>query len=252
MKLAVTLSAISLTAAGIVAGCGGAPAITCQAQNCSSGTGMFQVCANTDGTETYNFGGMSCHCGGSTGINCQTCTTEVANYCTGGGGGTGGTGGGGSGGGGGGGGAGTCTAVFSGGVSGTYSPCAVTVTYNASSGTTIATAGNPIPGTSYTWTGFNMNNAGMPATGTFDQTASVGSADTVQLTNPSNNGPLWEAGFGQGNTFGTASVTITSLGPSSDVNGTTLYQSPHGTWTATLVDQNPTTHMPDIMQTVTF
>ena len=250
MKLAITLVALSLTAAGIVAGCGGAPAITCQMQNCSSGSGTFQVCANSDGTESYDFGGMSCRCGGSTGVNCQTCTTEVANYCTGGGGGTGGTGGGGAGGGGGGGSV-TCTAVFSGGVSGTYSPCAVTITYSASSGTTIGTAGNSIPGTPYTWNGFNMNNGGMPATGTFDQTMSVGSSDSV--TQPgSQNPPLWEAGYGQGHTYGTASVTITSLGPSSDVNGTTLYQSPHGTWTATLVDQNPMTHMPDIMQTVTF
>jgi len=250
MKLAIALSALSLTTAGIVAGCGGAPAITCQMQACSTGTNTFQVCANTDGTETYDFGGMSCHCGGNTGTNCQTCTTEVAAFCdpNGGIGGTGGTGGGGSGGGGGGG---MCKSVFSGGINATYMPCAVTITYVAGTGTTIATAGNAISGTQYTWNGFNMTNAGMPATGTFDQTASEASSDSI--TQPgSQNPPFWEAGFGSGHVYGTATVTITSLGPSSDVNGTTLYQSPHGTWTATLQDQNQTTHLPDVMQTVTF
>jgi hypothetical protein len=130
-------------------------------------------------------------------------------------------------------------------------PCAVTITYVAGTGTTIATAGNAISGTQYTWNGFNMTNAGMPATGTFDQTASEASSDSI--TQPgSQNPPFWEAGFGSGHVYGTATVTITSLGPSSDVNGTTLYQSPHGTWTATLQDQNQTTHLPDVMQTVTF
>ena len=251
MKLVISLIALSFIVAATIVGCGGSPAITCQNQTCTQGSGSFQVCANVNGTETYNFGGMSCNCGGTTGTNCQTCTTDVVNYCTGGAGGTGGTGGGGAGGGGGGGGTTTCTATFSGGVSGTYSPCAVTVTYNASSGTTIATAGNAIPGTPYTWSGFSMTLAGMPATGTFDQTASTGAADTVEQAGGQNS-PLWEAGYGQGNTFGTASVTITSLGPSSDVNGTTLYQSPHGTWTATMTDQNPMTNMAPIMQTVTF
>ena len=144
----------------------------------------------------------------------------------------------------------TCTATFSGGVTGTYSPCAVSITYS-SAGSTVATAGNAIPGTPYTWSGFSMTLAGMPATGTFDQTTSVGAADTVEQPG-AQDAPLWEAGYGQGNTYGTASLTITDLGPSSNVNGTTLYQSAHGTYTATLVDQNPTTSMPDIMQTVTF
>jgi hypothetical protein len=177
---------------------------------------------------------------------------QVASYCGGGTGGTGGTGGGGAGGGGGGGGSATCTATFSGGITGTYSPCAVTITYTPSNnGTTIATAGNAIPSTPYTFSGFSIELSGMPATGTFDQTMSMGASASIEQQGNAST-PVWEAGYGQGNTYGTASVTITSLGPSMDVNGNTLYQSPHGTWTGTLADQNPMTHMPDVTETVTF
>jgi hypothetical protein len=178
---------------------------------------------------------------------------QVVSYCTGGGtGGTGGTGGGGAGGGGGGGGAVACTATFSGGLSGTYSPCAVTITYTpGNDGTQIATAGNMIPGTVYSWTGFSMALGGMPSTGTFDQTGTTGASSMIsQQGNPSS--PIWEAAYGQGHTYGSASVTITSLGPPTDVSGNTLYQSPHGTWTGTLVDQNPMTNIPPEMETVTF
>jgi hypothetical protein len=239
--LAVAVAS-SLVALGII-GCGGSPAITCQTANCSSGTLTYQVCSHTDGTVSYDFGGMSCSCASANSAQCQTCTTEVASYCT---------GGGGTGGGGGGGGV-ACTATFSGGTSGTYSPCAVTIVYSSGNASwTISTAGNAIPGTAYTWTGFSMTTPGMPATGTFNQTASTGASDQVTIPGGSN-APIWEAGYGSGQTFGTASVTVTALGSSIDSGGgNLLYQSPHGTWTGTLADQNPMTAMPAIMQTVTF
>jgi hypothetical protein len=249
MKLVVSLLAVSFIVAAGIVGCGGSPSLTCQSATCSSGARTYQVCSNVDGSVTYNFGGMSCSCSGN---NCTSCSMEVANYCVGGAGGTGGTGGGGAGGGGGGGGV-TCTATFSGGFSASYSPCAVAITYSASSNSTaIATAGNALPGTSYTWTGFSMDVAGMPATGTIDQTATMGASNEVTQQG-SQNPPVWEAGYGSGNTFGSASIAITSLGPSMDLgNGNLLYQSPHGTWTGTLVDQNPMTAMPSVMETVTF
>jgi hypothetical protein len=210
------------------------------------------VCANADGSGTYNFGGMSCNAPANDTAQRQQCALEVASYC--GGGGTGGTGGTGGGGAGGGGGGGFCSTTFSGGFSGTYSPCAVTITYTAASNTaSVATAGNAIPGTPYTWTGMSFVLVGMPATGTFDQTSAMGASDQVTQLG-SQNPPTWEAGYGQGTAFGSATLSITSLGPSSaiDANGDVLYASPHGTWTGTLVDQNPMTAMPDVMQTITF
>jgi len=88
---------------------------------------------------------------------------------------------------------GSVTATFSGAFSASYSPCAVAITYSASSG------------------------------------------------------------YGSGHTYGSASIDITSLGPSMDLgNGNLSYQSPHGTRTGTLVDQNPMTAMASVMETVTF
>jgi hypothetical protein len=242
MKLAIALLAVTLMLAGITAGCGGSPSVTCQTTMCSSTTSTYQVCANADGTETLNFGGMSCTCSG--GAQCQACTSEVANYCSGVAGGSGGTGGGGAGGGGGGGGQ-ACMATFSGAVTGT-AICAVTITYT-SAGSTIATAGTTVGG--YSWTGFNMTVAGMPATGSWDEVASVATADTVN-TPGSATSPFWEAGYGSGHQYGTASLTITDLGPETMVSGMPYYQSPHGSWTATLVDQ--TGQQPTITQSATF
>jgi hypothetical protein len=246
-KTALALLVASSALAMVIVGCGGSPTVTCQTTTCSSGTLTYQICSQTDGSVSYDFGGMSCGCSGSNQAQCQTCSTEVASYCN------GGTGGGGSGGGGGGGNGVTCTSTFSGGVTGTYSPCAVAITYSAANASwSVSTAGNAIPATGDTWTGFSMTVPGMAATGTVNQTMSTGSSDQITIPGGSNP-PLWEAGYGQGQTFGTASVNVTALGPSMDLgNGNLLYQAPHGTFTATLVDQNPMTAMPNVMQVVTF
>ena len=253
MKLVVAFVVVVGIGGVAGVGCGGSPALTCQTAMCNTDSKTYQVCSNVDGSVTYNFGGMSCKSVPNNQGQTQQCAAEVANYCNGGGiGGTGGTGGGGAGGGGGG--NVTCTATFSGGFTGTYSPCAVTITYTTASNTSaVGTAGNAIPSTPYTWTGMNTVLVGMPATGTFDQTSSMGASNEVTLLG-SQNPPTWEAGYGQGTTIGSATLTITSLGPSLAIgsNGDLLYQSPHGTWTGTLVDQNPMTAMPDVMQTITF
>ena len=95
-----------------------------------------------------------------------------------------------------------------------------------------------------------MTFAGMPVTGVYDQTASL---ETItQVTAPAAaNPPAWAAAYGAGNTFGSAMLTLTTLGPSASVNGAAIYATPHGTFVATLADQNATP-MPVVMVTVAF
>jgi len=236
---------IVLTLASAAASCGSSPTVECQTNGCGTGNSKpYQACSHTNGDRSYSFGGQSCDCPHADNAQCQDCTQQLVAYCDGTPTGAGGMGGGGGGA--------ACTATFAGAFSGTYSPCAVTVTYTPSGGVTdVATAGNTIPGTSYTWTVMSFVLSGMPATGTFTQTQSFGASNEITQLGGSNP-PVWEAGYGSGTTFGSATLTITSLGPSTDVNGQTLYQSPHGTWTGTLVDQNPQTAKPDVMETITF
>ena len=156
------LFAVSLTAAAVVVGCGGSPAVTCQTSNCSSGTKSSQVCAKADGSERSTFGAMSRSCPSASSAHVRPAPPRrraIARAAD------GGTGGGGSGGGGGGGG--SCSATFSGGFTGTSTPCARTVTYVASSDSwTLETAGNTIAGTAHTWTGVSATFSGMPTAGT--------------------------------------------------------------------------------------
>lgn len=227
--------------------CGGSPAITCQTSACSSGSKTYQVCSHIDNSVSYNYGGQSCACASSNSAMCQACATMVASYCSGALGGTGG-----SGGSGGSDGTGVCTATFSGGVTGTISPCQVSVTYTAAGNVwLLSAAGTMIPGTDYEWTGLTMTFNGMPMAGTFNQTASVGSSN--QVTQPdSSDPPIWEAGFAQNQMFGSASLTITALGEAMNLTSAMLYTAPHGTVTATLADQNPMTAKPNVMMTLTF
>jgi hypothetical protein len=262
-RVAVAPSLLLLVFAVLTLECGGSPTITCQNATCSSGTKTYQVCSHMDDSVTYQYGGQSCACSGGNSPMCQACATMVAGYCTGvpvgGSGGTGAAGSGGtdtagSGGSGGtgAGGSGVCAATFSGGVTGTYSPCQVSITYTATGDLWIlSAAGAMIPGTSFEWTGLSMSFRGMPATGTFDQAASVGSSDQV-IDPGSANPPIWEAGFAQNELFGSASLTISSLGQPTNVTGAVLYTGPHGTLTATLVDQNPQTAQPSVMMTLNF
>lgn len=233
--------------------CGGSPAVTCQTQLCSDDASKsYQACAHTNGDVSYQFGGQSCTCQASNDVQCNGCAAQVAAYCAGGTG-PGGTGGGTGGSGGTGGGGGTaCTVTFSGAFSATYSPCAVTITaVPAGNLWTVGTAGNMLPGTPYTWTGMSFALSGTPVTGTFDQSQSLGASNLIEEQG-STNPPEWIAGAGSGMSYGAATLTITSLGPSTDVNGASLYQSPHGSWTGTLVDQNPQTSQPEVMETITF
>jgi hypothetical protein len=81
-----------LAAAGSIAlyaACG-PPALTCDTQACSGSAHTYQVCLNSDSSSTYKLGGSSCTCSGA---SCQSCATQVANYCGNGSAGTGGSGG---------------------------------------------------------------------------------------------------------------------------------------------------------------
>ena len=231
--------------AAVVASCGGSPALTCQTSPCGAGTGRnYQVCSNVNGSVSYDFGGQECTAAASDGTQVDNCAMQAANYCVGGGPGTGGSGDTGV----------ACTATFSGEISATLGPCAVTMTYAASSNlTSVAAAGRAIGGTPYTWTSMSFVLTGEPATGTFDQTQSTAASDEVTLPG-SQNPPAWLAVFGSGMAVGSATLTITSIGSATalDAKGDLLYSSPHGAWTGVLVDQNPQTEMPDVMQTITF
>jgi hypothetical protein len=240
--------------ATLAASCGGSPNVQCQNAACSTGTHQpYRVCAQANGDVSYSFGGLSCTCSASNSSQCQTCDAQVASFCLGDGPGTGGSGGtGGTNPGTGGTTTVACTASFSGATSGSFSPCAVTITYLPSQNQWSAnTAGGTIAGTAYTWTGMSFVWSGQASTGTFDQNQSVGA--TNQVTQPGNNNPpMWLAAHGNGYIFGSAALTIESLGPSIQVSGQTLYQSPHGSWVGTLIDQNPETSLPEVMQTISF
>jgi hypothetical protein len=243
-------------AATMIAGCGDSPTVTCQMEACGQGTArMYQACARADSSTSYNLGdGTTCACSPGQQDECQTCATTVATYC--GGmpdGGTAGTTGlagmPGSGG--------TtsptaCTATFSGAFTGTVSNCTVEIisTPTPNLQWTISASAGDIAGTRYHWGGVNMTFAGMPAAVVYDQTASL---ETItQVTAPAAaNSPVWAAAYGAGSTFGTAMLTISALGTSASLNGATIYATPHGTFVATLADQNATP-MPVVMVTVAF
>jgi len=94
-KLVISLVACAmLVACTLIVGCG-PPALTCQTAPCNDNSAKtYQLCVNADSSQTFNFGGMSCHCPAA---SCQMCHDELTNYCEGGAGGTGGSGGGGDG-----------------------------------------------------------------------------------------------------------------------------------------------------------
>ncbi|HXU61792.1 MAG TPA: hypothetical protein VN962_08840 [Polyangia bacterium] len=240
-RAAVLLGALAL--ASLRCG-GGSPTVTCQTEVCPDDAAKsYQVCAHTNNDLSYQFGGQTCTCQSSNDVQCNGCAAQVVAYCSGGGG-PGGTGGGG--------GTTACSVTFSGAFSTTYSPCAVTITAVPAGNTwTVGTAGNALPGTPYTWTGMTFALPGSPATGPYNQSQALGASNLVEDTSATNP-PEWIAGAGSGMSYGAATLTLTALGPATALSGTTLYQSPHGTWTGTLVDQNPNTSQPDVMETITF
>jgi hypothetical protein len=233
----------------LVVQCGGSPSVTCQMQNCTSGTKSYQVCSHVDESLSYNYGGGSCGCSAAGQAMCQMCATQVAAYCagtsTGGVGGNGGSGGSG-------GGPAACMATFVGPITGTFAGCAAMITVDPANNVwTLSISGGQIANAEAQWAGVAMSFAGVPQTGTFDQRTSHGASNQVQGTQGSAP-PIWVAGQAQGELFGTAVLTIDSLGDAMNLGPASIYQQPHGHITATLAQQDPATPMPDVNATITF
>jgi hypothetical protein len=211
MKNLSLLVAITLT---------GCSSLVCQSVGCVNSASAYQICSASSGDTVYRFGGSSCDCPIDNVNQCNACQVQLDSYC---------------------GGANpnpdlgsarSCMAIFSGAVSGASAECAVSLAYDAQSNAwSAATSGKLVPGTSDDWNGFTFTAAGMPATGTFDQTKAQ-SAST-SLTGFGSPAPLWKASYTNGVAIGTATLQITALGTEA---GTT-YATPHGTYAATLDDQ---------------
>ena len=52
----------------------------------NNSTKTYNVCTNVDGSVTYKYGTSNCTCPVGNTTQCETCTTNVTNYCMGGGG----------------------------------------------------------------------------------------------------------------------------------------------------------------------
>lgn len=76
-RIATTLVLFGLTAAAV--GCGPSASI-CTSSPCGSGKPV-QLCEDSDGNVTYDFGGTSCSCNTRTSASCDTCTSKLDAYC---------------------------------------------------------------------------------------------------------------------------------------------------------------------------
>lgn len=141
----------------------------------------------------------------------------------------------------------TCTAAFSGGVTG-VDRCAMTVTYTtATQGFTLSTEGSVVPSTKYTWTGVRVTQHGEPMLGMLSTPLDT----TMQLDDLGDgSAPAWHETSAQA--LGALTAQLDDLGPFDDLgDGDRLYSTPHGRVDATLVD---VTHhaAPDVQVSVTF
>jgi hypothetical protein len=195
----------------------------CEVADCDGNLDTYYTCAKSNGDTTFQFGSQSCTCPFNDTTTCNACQASVNAYCgvttT-----DGGT-------------PAVCTATFSGAVSGTFTPCAVSITNTSSSSTWVATTkGGAISGTSDTWNGFSFTSAGGAAVGIYNQTAAT--TTTCSVLGPPTPTPVpdWVASFSSGTSFGSATLTLTSLGTASATNANE-YDGAHGNWTGMLVDQ---------------
>jgi len=140
-----------------------------------------------------------------------------------------------------------CSASFSGGLSGTVA-CSVTLTYDAGTDqTTLTISGGEVAGDQ--WSSFSFTFPGQP------RSDSIQASDMTRIVNvvTSSTGERWLTDVDKTTTIGSAGIMLTALGvPSTSADGSTQYLAPHGSAYATLLDQNPSTMRPDLMQTITF
>ncbi len=242
-----------LASVGTVDGCT-APTLNCQTQTCTGSQGKtYQLCANTDASETWNFGGTSCRAGASDAAQVQVCTGQLQAYCSGDGGvsGTsGGTSGSTSGGG-----TTPCSYTVSGAQTGSGT-CSVQAAYDPgkSGGLAFTVTG----GMAFTF-GATLTSLTTPAPGTYtdaDAAPGFGSDYLVGLT-----GVYVMCSTAQnctdakGNSMppqGSFSLTLTSSGTSLSANGATLWSAPQGTLTATLPAQPKGSESGTVVVTVTL
>jgi hypothetical protein len=195
----------------------------CEVATCDGNTNTYYTCAKSNGANTFQYGGASCECPFNDTATCNSCQAAVNTYCGVANAPDGGTT--------------VCTATFSGAVTGTFSPCAVSVTNDTTSNTWLATTkGGEISGTSDNWMGFTFVGAGGAAVGPYNQ--SDANSATCSVIGPSTPTPVpnWVASFASGTSVGSATLTFSSLGTASPTNAN-AYDSPHGSWTGMLLDQ---------------
>jgi hypothetical protein len=265
---------VLLAALGMIAGCGGSPAVTCQTAPCGSGARTYQVCVNVNGSETWNFGGQSCTAPSGSSSLVQTCADEIANYCDGGaggtsgGGGTSGTGGSGTGGSGTGGsgtgGSGTggsggsgvtaCTYTVSGAQAGTGT-CTVMAALTAdSNGVALVISGGQsfefaatLSGETTLTRGTYTNADAAPG---FGAEYLVGVTGAYVLCSTSDN-----CSDAQGDAVpaqGSFSLAVTDPGPAQTVGSATLWATPQGTLTVTMPAQPGGAETGTVMVVVTL
>jgi hypothetical protein len=224
--------------------CGGSSlssSATCQKLMCANAAaGTYQACSQPNGNIDYDTGEELCTCPPGNPNQCLLCAQILAGYC---------------------GsaltaepsdaGSGSCTATFSGAVSGMAPWCAVTIMYAPLAGvSSVSAKGGSITTTPYYW-GVDFVLNGVLALGTFDQTQGVQASAYLDDESPGML-PNWAATINSGPPIGDATLEITSLGPAVDVDGQTFYQSAHGTWTGKLVYERPQPAQPDVALTITF
>jgi len=63
----------------LAAGCGPSASV-CASSPCGNGRPV-ELCEDSDGNVTYNFGGASCTCNTRTSASCDSCNSKVDAYC---------------------------------------------------------------------------------------------------------------------------------------------------------------------------
>jgi hypothetical protein len=210
LRLAL-LATIALTACG-------STRLACETVACpQSSKTKFEVCVDANETDHYSYGKKTCACAAGNTQTCSFCANDVAAYCAAD--------------------ESTCTATFSGPVNSPSTPCAVAMTYTASSETwIISTNGGSVVNTGDVWEGVRFDLSGTPRPGSFS--LADASYAEIGVNEPYKNGDDWEAqGDNPGRTVGSATLQLTSLGtPSVAPETEAVYLDVHGTVTASLSD----------------
>jgi hypothetical protein len=234
-----------VTALSAVTGC--SVPLVCASGTCSNGN-TVQECVNTNGSVTYNFGGMSCNCS-STG--CNGCAQQLSTYC----GGTapsfdGGT---------------TnitdagaprdlataskCSVTLSGPVSGTYS-CTTTILYTAGSDLGLLN----LQASTSALSQFSLiaQHPGVPASGTWVSSDTGSKATMIVQQNSSGGVPAtWTCSIGNGSDQGNYTVHL-AIDKCSVITGNDKTCTGSGQLSATLPALAATGASGDLTVTATF